>query len=300
MDIPWNAIGTGAQMAGGVIGMLTAQNPRYEQERLLREVYEKLRNIDPKDFPALQAALVGESAAGQVTADPEMRRAQIEAMSRLKEMADNGGLTLEDMAAQNKAMGQVARQEGAGRQRILESMAQRGMGGSGAELAASLQNQQGAAERANEVGMDTAGRAQRRAFEAIMGRGRMAGDMRTQGFNEQMQAAQAKDLRERYNADKLQRTNEYNAETPHRILDARIRAAGGQAAAANNLSGLYGQQADRNQQFWTSMGAAGREAFRDAGSGSGGGYGYSAPPLLSADEDEWNIWPGYDIRDGDK
>jgi hypothetical protein len=69
---------------------------------------------------------------------PETRRA-------LQRLIEGGGYTSADRAAQNAAMAQNAQQVGSMNQAALRSQYARGMGGSGAELAAQLSGSQGLA-----------------------------------------------------------------------------------------------------------------------------------------------------------
>jgi hypothetical protein len=194
-----------AALFQGLVGALSAMgaaNSRSEAEDKARSILEAAQNEFGKiDIPTLEQITnkeLGPSAFEKIKTDARLSQAQYGALDKLGEYA-NGGLTLNDQATLNAAMGKVSRQEGAGRNAIKNSMAARGTLGSGAELAMSLQNQQGSAERANQMGMDAAGKAQQRALEALMQRGELAGKMRSQDFSEQAQKAQAADIISRYN-----------------------------------------------------------------------------------------------------
>lgn len=267
-----------------------------EQKKMLEEIYNKIK---AGNFPQLKAEDLPPSEAGQVASAPELRAAQMAAMNKMKEITDSGGFTLEDRAAQNKAMSGVARQNTAQHQRVLESMAQRGVGGSGAELVANLKNNQDSAERASDQGMQTAAAAQKRYYDSIMGRAKMAGDMRSQDFDQDFRAANARDIRNQYNNGQHFQAQQYNAKLPMELLDAQIRASGG-------MSSFYANQADQTRLHNAGLGVAGREAINGVG-GSGGGSsgGYSPPPVMNADEsdpyygwdqgaasdpDEWKGW----------
>lgn len=283
--------GTLLQMVLGAAGEEEAGKLTEQQKKILEEVYNKIKS--GADFPDLKAEALPESEAGAVRSDPALRQAQMEAMSKMKEISDNGGLTLADLAAQNKAMGGVARQNSAQHQRVLESMAQRGMGGSGAELVANLKNNQDSAERASEQGMQTAANAQKRYYDSIMGRAKMAGDLRGQDFEQDSRTAHARDIRNQYNNGQRFQAQQYNAKKPMELLDAQIRAGGGMAS-------FFGNQADQTRTFYGGLGAGGREAVNGWGGGSSGGggsdySGLSAPPLVNAPDEydeDWAQWNG--------
>lgn len=271
-----------------------------EQKKVLSDLYKKLS--DPANFPKLEAEQLGQSAEGGVTTDPALRSAQMNALNKMKDIEDSGGLTLADMAAQKKTTDMANRSASAMHQKVLEGMARRGVGGSGAELVANLQANQDSAERANEAGMASAASAQKRYYDSIMGRAKMAGDLRGQDFDQNSRTARAKDLREQYNAGNRTDANKYNARLP-------VELAGMQSGAAGPLAGFYGKEAQGKRDFWSGMGVAGKEFLTDrsggGGSGGGSGGGYSAPPMVDSavgydssgtpyysDPDDWSQWSG--------
>lgn len=129
----------------------------------------------------------------------EMRSEQLQARQMLEDIATSGGLTAIDRARLAEIQNQVANQERGNREQILQNMAQRGLYGSGMELAAQLQNQQGAAQAASLAGSQVAADAQARAYNAILQSGQMAGDIESTDYNRLAQAAQAQDIINQYN-----------------------------------------------------------------------------------------------------
>lgn len=282
----------------GGMGEKAAAGMTEEQKKVLLDVYGQ---IQAGNFPKLSAQDLPTSEAGQVTADPALRSAQLAALAKMKETTDSGGMTLADRANQAQAMGTSARQNSAQRQRVLESMAQRGMGGSGAELVANLKNNQDSAEQANEAGLQTAAAAQKRYYDSILSRGKMAGDLRGQDFDQAMQAAKARDVRNQYNNSQAFDAQKYNANLPLQLLDARIRASGGVAS-------FYGQQAQDQRNFYAGLGQAGAAATRGIGGsptanssvgGSSGTYSTTTPDSSASSTDPWeNIQPADDLSYG--
>jgi hypothetical protein len=272
-----------AQVAGSMKGEQEASGYTEEQKKILEEIYRKLS--DPSNFPQLQAPQLGASQEGAVKTDPALRSAQMNALSKMKEIEDNGGLTLGDLAVQKKTTDMANRSASALHQKVLEGMARRGMGGSGAELAADLQGNQDAAERANEAGMQSQANAQKRYFDAIMGRSKMAGDLRGQDFDQASRSAHARDIRDTYNNTNQFDANKYNARMP-------VELAGMATGAGNSLAGFQAGQAQNSRNFWSNMGTAAYEGLKNRGgssSSSSDDGGYSAPPLVNADDDEWNL-----------
>jgi hypothetical protein len=78
-------------------------------------------------------------------------------------------------------------------------MAQRGLAGSGSELAARLNSQQGSAQAGFLAGSDIAGQAAQRAYDALQSQGAYASQLQGQQYGQMSNAAQAQDLINRYN-----------------------------------------------------------------------------------------------------
>jgi hypothetical protein len=165
---------------------------------------------------------------------PEINDAQLYALRRMKEEAEQGGMGVQDRAALAQAQNETARRERGSREAILQNMAMRGQSGGGTELAASLSNQQGSADRSSAAGTQAAADARRRALEATAATGSMAGSIRGQDDS----------------------VNEFNAAQRLRQAGMAANVRTGQANAAN---------ADAN--LWTNRGAG-------AGSGVGGLLGF--------------------------
>lgn len=196
-------LGGVAQGAGAFYGGQTQQDAYDKAAKILMQAKDAYGNVSLPKLEELVGKELGPSAFEQIRPQAKLLAAQDQALGKLGEYGNNQGLTLQDQSILNAAMGKVARQESAGRNAILQNMAARGILGSGAELAAGLQNQQNAAERGNAAGLDVAGRAQERALQALIQRGQMAGQMREQDFREQARKAEAKDIINRYNATRM-------------------------------------------------------------------------------------------------
>jgi hypothetical protein len=110
---------------------------------------------------------------GEISTDPALRDAQMQALSALRERGQ-AGLTEEDMAAQNLMLRGVAAQEQAQQKGLLQGMAERGALDSGAQLAAQLSGQQSSYNRAYEQAQQNAIAAAQAKREALAQAGNMA------------------------------------------------------------------------------------------------------------------------------
>ncbi len=290
-------LGAGVQVLGGVAGEAFSAQDRETQQRLLQQATDEFGKVNLPKLQQLVGEQVGPTELGKVQVDPELQRMQRGALDELMNVARSGGMTLEDKANLNRVEGQVARTESAGRGRIAEDMAARGISGGGAELAMQLANNQGASNRAAQGGLETAAAAQRRALDAMMQGGRLAGDMRGQDYDEKARAAQAQDLINRYNADSRSGAARYNAGLAQQQYENQMRQAQGKATGLRDQAGYAGQRADDTRALWNGLGTAGNRATSAAGRNAGGQSSGrpSQPPLTGTEQDDdWqNPYGGY-------
>ena len=261
--ISLTAAGVGLGIAGiaSIVGELMAQGKREEAQQYLQQAEA---SMEATQIPELQRAVaeqIGSTAFEQIKTDPALRRAQMGALSKLGQIAEEGGMTLEDKAALNQITGQLSRQQAGARQAIMENMAARGTLGSGAELAQRLSAQQESAQQASQRGLDVAAMAQRRAFDAIMQRGQLGGSIRAQEYGEASNRAQAQDAIARYNADARQRSQAYNLDLPMKEYDMRRQRDRERAALKERRAGAALGEAQETRQAAAGYGtAAGRGA----------------------------------------
>lgn len=187
---PWGA-GIGGVLGGLAGGLFGGSSKRKQADKLRQQALEDLLNSRPE---------MENSAFDTISTDPALRQAQLDALRGLQAEGNAGGLTVQSRAALNEANALQAQRERGSREAILQGMSQRGMGGSGTELAAALQNQQASADRSALAGTQAAADARQRALQAMSASGEMAGGIRGQDFGEAATKAQARDARNRFNA----------------------------------------------------------------------------------------------------
>lgn len=235
-------ISTGA-MAGGE---MSAAADDAKKQQALKEMADKLKNLQVTgDLAPYDPTLLN---SGDSQLAPEYKDAQMAALSKLKEISDSGGLTLEDQGNLNKLLNQSAVRERAGRGAIKEDMAARGTLGSGAELAMSLMNQQNAANRGSEAAQNTAAEAQKRAYAAIMSRGNMA----TNAGNSERQA---RDAINRYNAEAKDRAARYKNDVAGQLYNMQRQNALDQNQGLGIEANAAGDRAANTRGLWNTIGS---------------------------------------------
>ena len=252
-----------AAIAGSAMGNKARRD---SERRQAARINKFLAELDAAGMPELNeyeleefknlftAQEMGPSAFENIQLDPEGLNAQRAALSKLGEIGQ-GGLLLGDKVALQEIQDSLA-QEDAGRQAaIQQSMAERGMGGGGAELAQRLMSQQAGADRASANSRNVAAMAQQRALDAIMQRGQLGGQMRMQQYGMEADKARAMDEISRFNAGQRQQAQLVNQD----ISNMNTRLAHEQAGMPNQLE----------QQRWDN-------ALRKAGIKTGAYQGQNA------------------------
>lgn len=238
--------GAAGNAASSAIGASAAGASREQQARILREILDKYAHLSVPEQDAIIAEQLGPSAQESVRGqmDPRLKSAQMDTLAGLDQYAQEGG-NAETKAAMQRVLGDLARQESAGRNQVMAGMRARGVANSGADLAAQLSNQQASAERAQTAGLNQAAEQQRRMYQAMVQRGAMAGDMRGQDYRELTDAARAKDMIDQYNAQGREKAKYYNAGLSQQKFQNQLQLTNSMANAANGVANSYGQAADR-------------------------------------------------------
>lgn len=226
--------GMAAQVGGGLLGYFLSKGDQKTADRLEREALAKYGEVTEETIAKVAPQLIPPTELAKIQADPAYKEAQLGSFDALQAIIDGGGMTASDDAALNKVNNRLAEQENVARSRIQSEMDSRNIGGSGTELALLRASGQDKLQRQSEASMDQFGRAQDRAFDAIMSKGQMAGQMRGQDFGEKAQVASAQDAINRFNTG-VNNTHQYW------MADQRMNNAGVQ------LGGVQ-RQADQKRR----------------------------------------------------
>lgn len=213
--------------------------------------------------PAQEAAInQSDTQMKNINVDPRLKSAQMQALTNLEQQGKTG-LTLEDRSALMDAQRQAAQQNQGQQQAILQNAAMRGMGGSGAELAARLQASQGSADQAAQSGLRVAAQAQQARMAALQNAGNMAGQMGATQFGQQAQVQGAQDVINRFNTGNAQSVQQRNVANQNQAQQYNLDYA--KNLEQNRVNTMNNQQAmDKqatldyyNQLNQKNLGAAG-------------------------------------------
>lgn len=213
--------------------------PSVEAQKLALEEYRQQGMLTPE---LEESVLRGPSAMEGVRGDDEGIAAQRAALRKLKELGESGGRTLEDESNLRKNLDSAAQFERGQREAILQNARERGVGGSGTELAAQLMAAQGSANRAASAGLDASASAEKRALESIKMGADLGGALDTRMFGQNADRAQAKDAVDAWNA-------ENRAETQRRNIAARNAAQASNLGTAQEIANANVDTRNKQQQF---------------------------------------------------
>lgn len=252
-------MGATEELGMGLIGQALSDGEREKANQIYQEMKKNVSDVDLPAFEKMVSQQVEKSAQ-----DPRARDAQLAALQKMQTLGDEGGLDAQAQQ-QNQLARQSQEQAAMGNQQAtMANRQQRGMLGSGDELAASLQGNQSAANRGNQAGLDIASQARARALQAMMSSGQMGAQIRSGD-----QAADNADLeRQKFNANMryaAQGQNNSNAQTAFGNQMGKTKALNG---ADQDIADRYDQSAARIQKAASGVGRGMNKMSTTAGQGA--------------------------------
>lgn len=282
------AVEAGGGLIGSLVGLFTAGADRANAAAAMQRAADAY-NIPLPVLQQMVAEQLPPSQQASVYSDPGLQSAQSGALGELQNISDSGGMTLGDRVNNEGLQRDAAQRAQQQRQSIVNTLSRQGVQPGGVSAAMQLGAARDQQEAGALAGAKTAGDARRRATEAVLQRGQLAGQMRTQGFGEANSRAQAADQVAQYNAKAKERTQQYNLGLPQQQYNNSMQRAQGIASTNGAQANFNTQNANRNQAYWSDMGAgagaAGAGAIQSARNPTPstqvdyGGYNYAPEKL---------------------
>lgn len=214
------------------------QIPDIEKMKLALEQYSSAGSLTPEMVELISQ---GDTALANVSTDPRLRDSQLDALNSISGIADTG-MSEADLASFELARRNAAAEGQAKQGQILQNMAQRGVAGSGAELAASLQNAQSTADRLQQAQLEQAKAQQAARMAALQQQANMASGLRSADYTEASNVANARDAIARFNAQNAQNVAQTN-------VGARNQAQASNLQNAQNIRNQNTELSNQQQQF---------------------------------------------------
>lgn len=273
--MPAAAIAPAAGIAGGIAGQLLSSGDQAAAGADMAAAQAAYANIAQPTIAEQQWQLAQEQAAGSlqpasegtytmgsnamagIQTNPQYAQAQQAALASLAQQGQ-GGLTAQERANLINSNQAIAGNVNAQNAAINQSMAARGMGGSGVQLAAQLANSQGGANQASTNANNINAQAQNTALQALSQQGGLATQMQGQQFGQQAAIAQAQNAINQFNTANTQNVAGTNTQYQNQAQAANLANA---QNIANTNVGLTNQQQAHNtglyqQQFQDQMAQA--------------------------------------------
>lgn len=265
----WPAIIAAAGALGGSLLNNMNANRSIEKENERIDAAIKDLTYDPMDYytdyayydnPLLYDLYQqGNTEYNNINVDPTTIEAQNRALEELINLSEAKGLNAIDQQALEEIISEENRNLQAQNDAIAQEAMQRGVYGSGLELAQRLQAAQSGANRMSSRDMDVMRQAQQRALEALSSYGNLASSMRSQDYNEQAQRAAAQDAINRYNTqqttdwnrgnvDNQNQVNQMNTDVQHKQQDSNVQAARDIFGNKTDIAALQTGQYNSNKE----------------------------------------------------
>lgn len=237
---PGDFIEGAANIAGGVVGDIAAAGDQNKADDYQQRALLKLLGLDP-DALAIDPAQVGASGFADIQEDPALRSAQMNALQRMQDVVNSGGMDAQSRDAYAQAQSLTEQQARGAREALQSQNARRGLGNSGMAMADAMNNQQAAAGRLNAAGSKAAADARARALAAMQNLQAMGSNIRGDDYRKSADAAQAADAIAAFNATNRQSADRYNS-------GMKIDVTGMQSGALQNASDYANARAERTRQ----------------------------------------------------
>lgn len=246
----------------GLAGQAQAGKITAEQMALLKKQLADQAGIPLPDLEKIAATELPPSHVAALGVDTGLRQNQLESISALRDIAANGGMSLDDRVAQDSALSRSNSATNRNMQGIRADLASRGQLNSGAQLQTSLAAQQQGANSARQSGMEAAASAQRRKMDALREIASESGGLRNQDYAEKSAAAQAADQRDAWNASAQEKAKYYNAGLPEQNFNNQLAKISGQQASTGALSSALSSEAQGVRNMYGGLGVAANAATK--------------------------------------
>lgn len=283
MSVIGSALGIGKSGAEKASERAAREFEDFEAPNIQDIDFERFASVgDPRDF----LTTLQDTELAKIQTDPALREAQFGALSQLRDIATNEGLTDADKARLAEINREEAIRTRGARESIVQNAAARGAGGSGLELASLLEAESSGADRAAARGRDVAQIAEQRVLDAIRSGASLAGDIRGQEFGEQAAKAEAQDVINRFNVGARNEAGILDFQNEQNVANQNVGLTNQQQllnrvelpqqrfgnefdirqARANALNQVAAQRANREGRFTQLLGSG----IQAAGSAAGG------------------------------
>lgn len=236
------------------------QTPALKDLQVQLQQYVSAGKLTPEQA---EAQLLSSNAFNDIVTDPSYTGAAKQALQQMQDIATKGGLTAVDKAQLNDITNQQNQEAKSRNASIMQNAQERGTGSSDLNIVNQLLNEQSAADRASNSGVQVAANAEARALQAMQAAGAQGSALEKQAYAEEANKAQAQNAIDLFNKQTLNQTNLYNTDTANRAQaanlsnDQTISNANTSTANQEKVSNAQAVQQQYNDVMQKAQGQAG-------------------------------------------
>lgn len=293
-------LGAAASTASGVAGALANASAQQRAALLQDKAVQQWLSIHVPDPAEQKLTLQNFVQAGQLTPqletavkqsdsnlkdvqlDPGLQGSRLRALGALEQQG-YGGQQVQDESALQKSLIESGAHNRGEQQAIISSLGRRGQLGSGLELQARLEANQGNNDQAASNSLDIESARRQRALQALSGAGSLAGDIQSSKYNADSNLARARDAINQFNTQNLQSVADRNTNRTNDALQYNLTNRQNIANANTELS---------NQQQQYNKGLIQKQFDNQAqvAGGIGGAYNNQANQAIQSGKNTANTW----------
>ncbi len=232
-----------AQKQAALAALQNINVPTIQEQQLNLALEKNAGQLSPQQEGTVK---LDQNSLNNITNNPELVNAQMQALQSLQQQGTQG-LSASDKAALQQITNQQEQTANSQNQGTLQQFAQRGQGGSGANLAAALSNNQNSANNANARALQVAGQAQQNALQATAGAGNLGQSMEAQQYGQEYNKAQAQNAINQFNAQNSQNVMGTNTQAANQAQAFNLNNA---QQIANQNTGIQNQQETHNKGLY--------------------------------------------------
>lgn len=234
------AVAAAGSIGGGAMGAMAQTNASKRSANLAKDAARRFYDVEDPNYENMKLQLEQLVQSGQLTPemeenilqnptafeqanqDPRLRQTEMDALSTLANISNEGGMDAQARLGMEEARIQGDAQARGSREANLQNAAQRGVAGSGLEFVSNQMADQNSANQSSIRGMQEAAAANARDLQALQGMTNTAGQIENQDFSRQSALAKARDDISRFNTAAQQSVQQRNVGARNTALSQNL------------------------------------------------------------------------------
>ncbi len=282
-------IAAGASALGGLLGKLFSSGDKQRGiDLLLKSGQTQYGGYGDLKTDRVDPSQEGNTEFDKINLDPRTRDVQMEALTRMMDLSNKGGMSIQDRAKLNDIEAEANANEASQRGAVLGRVNAMGQGGMGADISSSLIGTQGAANRMSRGAYQVSSDAADRALRALSEGSTIAGNVRSTDYSMARDRSAAQDRINAFNTENVNQSKYYNSQAGVNDWLNNLSLRDRRYMADKDAANAYLGRGAETQQFWGNLG-------RGVGDTVSGAFGTPGGPV---DPNNPNKKPGLNVNMG--